>query len=319
MLPWQIEQSNIDRKHELRMTAFTKIGFIGLGVMGEPMCRNLAQKSGLPVLAYDRAHAPLERLEQHGVDAASGVEAVARACDVIFLALPSGHHVEMICNGPDGLLACARAGQIVVDLGTSPAKLARELAQAFGEKGAVFADAPIARTRQAAEEGTLSIMVGADEAIFKALHPLLSCIGSDITHCGAVGAGQVVKILNNMVLIETVVALSEAIAVARRTGVDGKVLFETLAKGSADSFALRNHGMKAVLPGVFPEQAFSTEYALKDLGYAFELAREAGIKMSAAEVAQGLLNETVQKGYGKQYWPVVSKLIDTPFQYPDSR
>jgi 3-hydroxyisobutyrate dehydrogenase-like beta-hydroxyacid dehydrogenase len=296
------------------MTSIAKIGFIGLGVMGEPMCRNLARKSGLAVLAYDRANGPMERLRQHGVHAATGIEDVAKECDVIFLALPSGQHVEMICNGPEGLLSHARARQIVVDLGTSPAKLARELAQAFGEKGAFFVDAPIARTRQAAEEGTLSIMVGADEASLKALHPLLSCIGSDITHCGAVGAGQVVKILNNMVLIETVVALSEAVAVARRTGVDGKVLFETLAKGSADSFALRNHGMKAVLPGVFPEQAFSTEYALKDLGYAFDLASEVGVKMNAAEVAQALLNETVQKGYGKQYWPVISKLIDKSAQ-----
>ena len=91
-------------------------------------------------------------------------------------------------------------------------------------------------------------------------------MASEVTHCGAAGAGQAVKILNNMVLFQTVVALAEALAIARAQGVDGKVLFETLTKGSADSFALRNHGMKAMLPGVFPERAFSTEYALKDLG-----------------------------------------------------
>ena len=102
-------------------------------------------------------------------------------------------------------------------------------------------------------------------------------MASDVTHCGEAGAGQAVKILNNMVLFQTVVALGEALTIARAYGVDGKVLFETLTKGSADSFALRNHGMKAMLPGVFPERAFSTEYALKDLSYAIQMAEESGV------------------------------------------
>jgi 3-hydroxyisobutyrate dehydrogenase len=131
-----------------------------------------------------------------------------------------------------------------------------------------------------------------------------------VTHCGAIGAGQVTKILNNMVLIETVVALSEALAIAKREGVDPKLLFETLAKGSADSFALRNHGMKALLPGAFPEQAFSTEYALKDLGYALDLARKAGLTLGFAELAKTLLKQAIDAGYGKNYWPVVSRVID---------
>ena len=97
-------------------------------------------------------------------------------------------------------------------------------------------------------------MVGADDATFARLRPLLALMGSEITQCGPVGSGQVVKILNNMVLIETVIALAEALALARRNGLDGRVLFETLTKGSADSFALRNHGMKAMLPGTFPSR-----------------------------------------------------------------
>ena len=205
----------------------------------------------------------------------------------------------------------ARRGQVLVDLGTSPVALVRRLADILCEQGAHFADAPIARTRQAAEDGTLSIMVGADSPTFEAMRPLLACFASDITHCGPVGAGQIVKILNNMVLIETVVALSEALSVARRSGLDGRVLFETLAKGSADSFALRNHGMKAILPGSFPEQAFSVEYALKDLGYAFDLAREAGLNLAGAAVGRSRLEEAIEAGHGKQYWPVISKVIDT--------
>jgi hypothetical protein len=292
------------------MTAQFTIGFIGLGVMGEPMCRNLATKSGQSVLAYDLSPAALARLRPHDVVAAESVRALAVAADIVFLALPSGAQVETVCAGEDGILAAARTGQVVVDLGTSPVKLTRELAARFAERGADYADAPVARTREAAERGTLSIMVGASDAVFARIRPLLACVASDITHCGAVGAGQVVKILNNMVLFETVVALSEALAVARRAGLDGGVLFETLTKGSADSFALRNHGMKAVLPGVFPDRAFSAEYALKDLTYALDLAAQSSLRLKGAELAGALLREAIAAGDGDAYWPVLSRVVE---------
>lgn len=287
-----------------------RIGFIGLGVMGEPMCRNLARKSGGVVTAYDRAEAPLARLAADGVKAAGSVAALAAASDVIFLCLPSGKHVEAVCRGEGGLLSVARPRQVIADCGTSPVALARALHEEFAAKGAMFADAPIARTRQAAEDGTLSIMVGADDATFATLRPLLSCCASEVTQCGPVGTGQIAKIMNNMVLVQTVLALSEAIAIARKSGMDGKVLFETLSKGSADSFALRNHGMKAVLPGVYPERAFSTEYALKDIGYALELAAEAGVAAPGAELAAATLKRAIEAGDGALYWPVIARVIE---------
>jgi 3-hydroxyisobutyrate dehydrogenase-like beta-hydroxyacid dehydrogenase len=286
------------------------IGFIGLGVMGAPMCRNLAVKISRPVIGFDRSAAALEPLRASGVAAAESVAALARDCAVVFMALPSGRHVDAVCMGPDGLLANVGPGAIVVDLGTSPVDLTRAIAARFAEKGVRYADAPIARTRQAAEDGTLSIMVGGDEATFAEIRPLLATFASDITRCGPVGSGQVVKIMNNMVLVETVVALSEAIAIARQAGVEGRVLFETLMKGSADSFALRNHGMKAILPGDFPERAFSTEYARKDLSYALALAADHGIAAPGAEVAEGLLKQASERGHGALYWPVLSRVID---------
>jgi 3-hydroxyisobutyrate dehydrogenase-like beta-hydroxyacid dehydrogenase len=200
--------------------------------------------------------------------------------------------------------------QTVIDTSTSPVDLTRRLAAAFAERGVAYADAPIARTRQAAEAGTLAIMVGADPETFAAIEPLLACCGSDITLCGPVGSGQVVKLINNMVLIETVAALSEALAVARRAGVDGKLLFDALAKGSADSFALRNHGMKAVLPGIFPERAFSSLYARKDLDYALALAESVGIAAEGARLARGLLQQAIAEGDGELYWPVISRVVD---------
>ena len=236
------------------------IGFIGLGVMGEPMCRNLATKSGHAVVGYDVAHAPLERLRAHGVTAARDIAALARDCDTVFLSLPGGTELEERVRHPPRRRA---RGQIVVDLGTSPVRLTRALAQAFAARGAAYADAPVARTREAAEHGTLSVMVGADDATFAAIRPLLACFAAEVTQCGAVGTGQIAKLMNNMVLFQTVIALGEALAVARGAGADGRTLFETLTKGSADSFALRNHGLKAIIGDDFPTRAFSTEYALR--------------------------------------------------------
>lgn len=292
----------------IRIEPAGDIGFVGLGVMGEPMCRNIAIKSGRTVRASDLAKAPVERLAAFGVLPAD-LATIAASSDVVLLSLPGGPELETVCRGEKGLLAAMRAGATVVDLGTSPVALTRRLATDFAARGVFYADAPVARTREAAEKGTLSIMVGGTAETYARIEPLLACCASDITHCGEVGAGQTVKILNNMVLIQTVVALSEALALARRAGVDGAVAFGTLAKGSADSFALRNHGMKAVLPGIFPERAFSAEYALKDLACALELAAEAGLDLPGAQVADGLLRKAIAAGDGAAYWPVISRRI----------
>ena len=285
------------------------IGFVGLGVMGEPICRNLARKSGRPVVGYDLADGPLQRLAAVGVTRAPSLADLASQCGVIFMALPSGKHVEAVCAGPDGLLAHATSQHTLVDLGTSAVDLTKSLAQRFAAKGADYADAPIARTRQAAEEGTLSVMVGAADASFAKLRPLIETFATDITHCGPVGSGQVVKILNNMVLMQTVAALAEALETAKRAGLDGRLLFETLMKGSADSFALRNHGMKAMLPDTFPERAFSTLYARKDLAYALDLAQSVDIRLEGAELAGRLLDRAAENGFGDLYWPVLSRVI----------
>ncbi len=153
-------------------------------------------------------------------------------------------------------------------------------------------------------------MVGGTEDVFNRIKPLLDCVASDVLHCGGVGCGQMVKILNNMVLFQNVVALSEALTVARHAGMDGEVLFNALTQGSGDSFALRNHGMKALLPGDFPEQAFSTVYAQKDLSYALELAGDIGRTLTGAENVKALFEKTVDVGFGDNYWPAVVNVID---------
>src|SRR5882757_5512447 len=291
------------------MPAYKTIGFVGLGVMGEPICRNLVKKSGARVLAFDVSPEPLARLSADGAEIAASVADAVRQSDIVFLCLPSAKHVRSVFEG-DGVLKNIRSGQVVVDLGTSSVSQTRDFAEQLQARGAAWADAPIARTRQAAQDGTLSVMVGATPQLYAAIEPLIRCFATDVTHCGEVGAGQVTKILNNMVLFETVNALSEAVAVAKHNGVDPKLLLDTLSKGSADSFALRNHGMKAIVPGVFPERAFSTEYALKDLSYALELAGEAGLRIRGAKLVGEILQEAIDAGSADNYFPVIAKHID---------
>jgi 3-hydroxyisobutyrate dehydrogenase len=291
------------------MAPFRAIGFIGLGVMGEPICRNLVKKSGARVAAFDLATEPLQRLRGDGADIAASVADIVTDSEIVFLCLPSAKQVRAAFEG-DGIGGNVRRGQIIVDLGTSSVSQTRDFAKQLQARGASWLDAPIARTRQAAQDGTLSVMVGGPRELYDVVEPLIRCFATDVTHCGDVGAGQVTKILNNLVLFETVNALAEAVAVARRSGVDPKLLLETLSKGSADSFALRNHGLKAIVPGVFPERAFSTEYALKDLSYALELAGDAGIKLRGAELVGTVLREAIDAGEGDAYFPVIAKLID---------
>ena len=167
-------------------------------------------------------------------------------------------------------------GQCVVDTSTSSVALTREIGARLAARGIGYADAPVARTREAAARGELSIMVGATDAVFAHIRPVLETMGTDVTHCGPVGCGQVVKILNNMLVFQHTAALAEAIAIGRRNGVPPEMLLPTIAKGSGDSFVLRSHGMKSMLPRDFPERAFSTRYAIKDLSYALEMADGSG-------------------------------------------
>jgi len=285
------------------------IGFIGLGVMGEAICRNLAKKASDDVMGFDLDPAPLERLKADGVVAAASVREVAERCNIVLLSLPGVPEVKNVCAGPASLMLHLRSGSYVIDTSTTTVALARDLNSRFAARGIHFLDAPVARTRAAAEEGTLSVMVGGTEAVFKRMKPVLVHIASDITHCGAPGAGQAMKLINNMVLFENVVALAEALSLARKAGLSATKVFDALGKGSADSFALRNHGMKAMLPDKFPERAYSVEYALKDMTYLMEFAKQARAELTAAKNALAALERAAAGGNGKKYFPVLAKTI----------
>jgi 3-hydroxyisobutyrate dehydrogenase len=282
------------------------LGFIGLGVMGEPMCGHLARRAGKPILANDLRPEPLERLASNAVTSAS-LARIASEADLILMSLPDGHAMAGVVAALEPHL---KPGQCLIDTSTSSVALTREIGERLTAKGILFADAPVARTREAAAKGELSIMVGATEATFAHIRPILETMGTDVTHCGPIGCGQVVKILNNMLVFQHTAALAEAIAIGRRNGVAPEVLLPTVAMGSGDSFVLRNHGMKAMLPREFPLRAFSTRYAIKDLSYALEMAETSGLDMKAAKLTMERLEQTVAAGFSDEYHPVVLNVID---------
>ncbi len=286
------------------------LGFIGLGVMGGPMCRNVAAKHLGKVHAFDLSAAALDDVAEAGAIVCGSVAEVAQAADFVFLSLPGGAQVREVCLGPDGLAAHGKRGMVIVDLSTTGVAEARAMAAELEAKGFLFADAPVARTREAAQKGTLSIMVGASEDLYARIEPLLAYMGSDIALCGGTGCGQVVKLINNTLVFEHTAALAEMLVVGERAGVAPETLLAAVSNGSGDSFVLRNHGMKAMLPRVFPEQAFPAPYALKDLGYSIELAESCGVEPRLSKVARQYFEAAVEEGIGEKYFPAIIELID---------
>jgi 3-hydroxyisobutyrate dehydrogenase-like beta-hydroxyacid dehydrogenase len=283
------------------------IGFVGLGVMGGPMCRNIAKKHPGKVLMLDREPAAVAALSDTRAEAASSLEALAAGADVVFLSLPGGPQVESVCAAIEQL---ARPGTVVVDLSTTPVSVARHVGARLKAAGLDFADAPVARTREAAQRGELSIMVGADVGVFDRMKPLLGHIGSDVTRCGDIGCGQVVKLINNALVFENTLALAEMMVIGERAGVAPQTLLTAVSKGSGDSFVLRNHGIKAMLPRNFPEKAFPPEYVLKDLDYVLQLASEAGVRPGVAQLARRYYDAACRQGLSGRYFPGVIEFVE---------
>ena len=285
------------------------IGFIGLGVMGNSMSKNLLKNKKWSVIVKDLNQSKEEDLQNHGAIIASDIKEVFDKSDVIITCLPGGSYVNEMYFGKQDMISVIKPSKYIVDMSTSQPDLMVKLNINIKKKNSFFADAPIAKTRQAAIDGTLAIMVGSDLNTYKYLLPVFNLIGEDIMHCGDVGSGQLTKIMNNMILFETVVALSEAANIAEKYGMSVEKLFNNITKCSGDSFALKNHGLKSIAKDNFPSPAFSSEYALKDLSYALELGNKLKVKLPGAETAERLLQTSIERGDKDLYFPVIKKYL----------
>ena len=286
------------------------IGFVGLGVMGGPMCRNVALKHPGAVLAFDSSDAAFDAVKETKARRVASLAELAEQADIVLLSLPGGPAVEAVTLGANGLTAGARKPQVIVDLSTTTVASARAVGERLAALGVAFADAPVARTREAAQRGELSIMVGASAELFARIESILRYMASDVTLCGEIGCGQVVKLINNALVFENTVALAEMMVLGERAGVAPGTLLDAVSKGSGDSFVLRNHGRKAMLPREFPEKSFPPEYVLKDISYVLELASSTGVQAQVTELAQRYYTATAQNGFSGRYFPAVIEVID---------
>lgn len=286
------------------------VGFVGLGTMGRPMARNLLRAGHLLRVFDLRAEAVATLVGEGALGAGSACD-LASACEFVFTSLPGNTELVDVYLGPDGIAAGIRPGAVVIDTSTVTPATTRRVGRALAERGAAMLDASLARTEQAAIEGTLSIMVGGEANAFQRALPLLRVLGTEITHCGPLGSGNVVKLVNNQVVLLTVTALAEALTVGVKAGVDARLLVEVLKKSSGDSFVLRNLVDRSVLPGDFHLSSFPAGYARKDLSYVMELAEELDVPTFQTSIARQLYETALAMGYTREFLTIVFKVLET--------
>ncbi len=287
--------------------AKTIIGFIGLGLMGRPMCRNLL-KAGISPIVYNRSAPPREELVREGATAVPSPADVARLAEIIVIMVADTAAVEDVLSGPHGLLQTLRPGTLIIDMGTTAVPATRRLAALVEEKGAAYVDAPVSGGTIGAEGGTLTIMVGGhDEAVARA-KPVLSVFGSGITHVGGIGAGQVAKAANQVIVGLNIGAVAEALALAKAAGVDPARVREALRGGFADSRILEIHGQRMVEGNFAPGGKCTTQR--KDMHQALEFAATLDLDLPATALSRDLYDRLIASGDGDLDHAALFRLYD---------
>lgn len=272
-----------------------KIGFIGLGIMGKPMALNLAHAK-YPLSIYARRTEVAEPFMEMGVKAYRSPQELAAKADVIITMVPATADVEEVLIGKQGIIHSAKPGTIVIDMSTIAASATQRLAQLLEKKQIEMLDAPVSGGEQGALQGSLSIMVGGKTEILEKVRPILSVLGKQIVHIGTQhGAGQVAKACNQIIVAETIIAVSEALRLAKASGVNPAHVRDALLGGFASSRILEIHGKRMLENDYQP--GFKANLHRKDLHLALEQARQVGIELPAADFAMHCLDRLVMKGY----------------------
>ena len=277
-----------------------RIGFIGIGMMGHGMARNLLAKGYPLILKANRHRERLADLLAAGAAEATSNAEVARTSDIVFICVSTSPQVESIVHGPEGLLAQARPGLYIVDTSTAePASTARLRADAEA-RGARYVDAPLARTPKEAEEGRLNTMVGADAADFAALEPVLRAFCENVFHVGPPGSGHVLKLVNNMLAMSMAASIAEAVAVAAKGGVALDKLFEVVSAGGVNS-GIFQMMVGRMLQGDLGGLKFAIGNAQKDLRYYTHLAESLPVPSFMGEAAHQTFVQASSLGYADQF------------------
>ena len=271
------------------------IGFIGLGIMGRPMAKNLL-KAGHSLIVHNRSQAAVQELVGLGAKAADSPAAIARETRLIILMLPNSPDVEQVALGPRGLVEGAQSGQVVVDMSTISPIVSQKVGAALAQKRARMLDAPVSGGEKGAFEGTLSIMIGGDKAVFDEVLPIFQAMGKTITHLGPLGSGGFTKLANQIIVAVNLTALAEALTLAAKAGLDIELTLRALGGGLAGSRCLDqktpNYLAHEFKPG------FKIDLHYKDLGLIMDAARALGVPLPATAVVQELFSAARVRGRG---------------------
>jgi 3-hydroxyisobutyrate dehydrogenase len=290
-----------------------KIGFIGTGTMGQPMLANLVKK-GFEVVAYDVVPAALDAAARLGAARAGSIREAAAASDLVITMLPSSANVEAAYLGADGIIDAPIAGRLCVDMSTIDPGTAQRVAARLNERQIRFLDAPVSGGAGGAAAGTLAIMVGGDARDLEEARPALAAMGSNVIHVGAVGAGEVAKLCNNLISGSALIAVAEAFRIGEAFGVDPQILTNVIAKSSGATWVMEH--MHPV-PGIVDSAASSRQYApgfmtdlmAKDLALAVNAAREKRVPVAVAAAAQQLYRMASSHGLGREDFSAVYKFL----------
>jgi 3-hydroxyisobutyrate dehydrogenase len=287
-----------------------RVGFIGVGVMGKPMCLNLL-KAGFPLTVYARRTEATREVVEAGATLAESSRAVAEASDVVITMVPDSPEVEEVVLGSNGILEGVRAGMAVVDMSTIAPATSKKVAAACAERGVAFMDAPVSGGSQGAEAGTLTIMAGGEAATFERLRPIFEAMGApdNILHVGPVGAGEVVKLVNQHLCGVIAAASLEAFVLGVKAGADVETMARVVGASSGGNWQLANPIRLRAFSGTF-EPGFFTDLLIKDLRLVTQLGEEMNVPVTLAAVSKQMYESARAMGYGRRDYTAVVRPLE---------
>jgi len=283
------------------------LGFVGLGIMGRPMMKNLLQ-AGHTVVAYTRTASVLDACVAEGAKRGDSNQDVGARADVIFTMLPDGPEVETVVLGAGGILEGARPGTTIVDMSSINPLVAQKIGKACAARGVEFLDAPVSGGEPKAIEGTLAIMVGGSAAAFARVEPLLKCMGSSVTLTGPVGAGNTTKLANQIMVACNIAAMGEALTLATRCGLDPEVVSNAVKGGLAGSAVLNAKGPMLIARNFKP--GFRIRLHQKDLRNALQTAESTSVALPLTALVQQMLSALIAEGKGDLDHSAIATVVE---------
>ncbi|MBP1756207.1 MAG: tartronate semialdehyde reductase [Firmicutes bacterium] len=274
-----------------------KIGFIGLGIMGKPMAKNL-MKAGHDLVVYDVIKENVEEMVAAGAKSAASSKEVASECKIIITMLPNSPHVKSVILGENGVLEGACAGTIIIDMSSIAPIVSQEIEKLCSAKGVKMIDAPVSGGEPKAIDGSLSIMVGGDKAIFEEVYEILMVMGASAVHCGDIGAGNTTKLANQVIVALNIAAVSEAFMLSTKAGVDPIKVFDAIKGGLAGSTVM-NAKIPMITEGNF-KPGFKIDLHIKDLNNALETGHSVGAPLPLTAAVMEMLQTLHADGYGQK-------------------